>query len=189
MVDLREGGMNRKIVVFSIITLAIVGACFAYAIVDFPRGQVIYIKAASENLRETPDGKKLGSLDKGTSVIVLEDTPKWVKVRIEGWVWKASVTDSRIALRGDAYRALQIIVKERTEAENILKQLQAGADFKEVAKEKSIGPAAARGGDLGYFTKGDFQPEFEVVILKLEPGEISEIVPSKFGFHIFKRVE
>ena len=181
--------MKRRFVVLTISIFVIVGACLAYPIVDYPRGKIIYVKAQVENFRDTPNGKKLGSLDKGTEMIVLEDSPKWVKIRVEGWIWKESVTDSRIALRGDGYRALQIIVTERIRAENILKQLKAGADFKELAKSKSIGPAAARGGDLGYFNKGDFQPEFETVILNLKTGEISEIIQSDFGFHIFKRVE
>jgi hypothetical protein len=165
------------------------GVCVAYTVIDYPKGKIIYVKTATENLRDIPNGKKIGSLEKGTSLVVLKDSPEWVKVRIEGWIWKESVTDSRIALRGDGYRALQIIVKDRATIESILKQLEAGVDFKQLAKEKSIGPAAKRGGDLGYFNKGDFQPEFESVILKLKPGEISEIIQSEFGFHIFKRVE
>lgn len=181
--------MSHRIIIFTALCFLILGACFVYAVIDFPRGKIIYVKTPTENLRDTPNGKKIGSLEKGTVMVVLKESPKWVKVRVEGWIWKGSVTDSRIALRGDGYRALQIIVKERAKAEDILKKLKAGADFKALAKAHSIGPAANRGGDLGYFNKGDFQQEFETVILNLKPGEISEIVHSEFGFHIFKRVE
>ncbi|MFQ5823827.1 MAG: peptidylprolyl isomerase [bacterium] len=181
--------MKRRFFLASALAFLFLGVCFAYTVIDFPKGKRIYVKTPSENLRDAPSGKKIGSLVKGTSMTVLEDSPKWVKVRIEGWIWKESVTDSRIALRGDGYRAFQIIVKDRATAESILNELKAGVDFKKLAKSKSIGPAAQRGGDLGYFNKGDFQPEFESVILNLKPGEISEIIESEFGFHIFKRVE
>ncbi|RMF69547.1 MAG: peptidylprolyl isomerase, partial [Calditrichaeota bacterium] len=43
--------------------------------------------------------------------------------------------------------------------------------------------------DLGYFKKGDFKPELETAILNLKPGQISEIIQTEIGFHIFKRVE
>ncbi|MFQ6112493.1 MAG: peptidylprolyl isomerase [bacterium] len=181
--------MRGTFILGIILCFLALGVCFAYSLIDYQRGKIIYVKAPTENLRDAPNGNKIGSLDKGTSLVVLEDSPKWVKVRIEGWIWKGSVTDSRIALRGGGYRALQIIVKDRATAESILKELKAGADFGKLAKDKSIGPAAQRGGDLGYFNKGDFQPEFESVILNLKPGEISEIIQSEFGFHIFKRVE
>ena len=181
--------MERKIVIALIVGFIVLSFCIALALVDFYRGEVIYVKTKIENLRDNPKGNKIGTLDKGTSMTVLEDSPQWVKVRIEGWIWKASVTDSKLALNGDGYRAFQIIVKELSTAESILKELKAGADFSKLAKEKSIGPAAKKGGDLGYFNKGDFQAEFETVLLNLKPGEISEIVKSKVGYHIFKRVE
>ncbi|MFQ5864198.1 MAG: peptidylprolyl isomerase [bacterium] len=181
--------MRLKLILGIILCFLILGVCFAYTVMDYPRGKIIYVKTATENLRDAPKGKKIGTLDKGTAIVVLEETPKWVKVRIEAWISKESVTESRIALRGNGYRAFQIIVKDRTTAENILQQLRAGVDFKQLAKDQSIGPAAQRGGDLGYFNKGDFRPEFESVILSLKPGEISDIIESKFGFHIFKRVE
>ncbi|MFQ5602046.1 MAG: peptidylprolyl isomerase [bacterium] len=150
---------------------------------------MIYVKSTIENLRDAPNGDKLGTLDKGAEMIVLEDASKWVKVRVEGWIWKDSVTDSKLGLAGDKYRAMQIIVKELSTAEDILKRLKAGEDFKELATAKSIGPAAKRGGDLGFFSKGDFKPEIENAILNLKPGEISDIIKSNIGYHIFKRIQ
>ncbi|MFQ5706050.1 MAG: peptidylprolyl isomerase [bacterium] len=179
--------MKKKMVLAMTVLALILSTYLAYAFIEYPRGRTLYVKVPTENLRAAPGGDKLGSLHKGTSMVVLEDTPDWVKVRLEGWIWKKSVTDSRFALSGQGYRALQIIVKDRAKAEDILRQLKAGADFGTLAKKYSVGPAASRGGDLGYFKKGDFQPEFENVILKLKPGEISEIVQSKLGYHIFRR--
>lgn len=74
----------------------------------------------------------------------------------------------------------------RTKAEEILKQLNEGADFATLAQQNSNDPSRERGGDLGYFGEGDMVPEFEKAAYKLEKGEISPIVKTKFGYHIIK---
>ncbi len=72
----------------------------------------------------------------------------------------------------------------------ILKQLKAGADFSELAKKYSEDPGSApKGGDLGYVKRGDFVKEFEEAAFKLEPGQISGIVETKFGYHIIQMVD
>ncbi|RMD87545.1 MAG: hypothetical protein D6813_13365 [Calditrichaeota bacterium] len=181
--------MKKHWLLFGLLSSIMLGTALSFNLIDFPRGTQVYIKTATENLFDMPGGEQIGTLQKGASMLVLEDSGEWVKVRLEGWVTKKSLTDSKLALKGDGYRALQIIVKERAEAEKILQQLRSGADFRKLAREKSIGPAAAKGGDLGYFNRGDFRPEFESAILKLKPGEISDIIQSEIGYHIFKRIE
>lgn len=180
--------MKHRTILATIVGVIIFTFCVGFAIVDFPKGKTVYIKN-TENFRDKPQGTKIGVLEKGTAMVVLEDSPKWLKVKVEGWVWKESVTDNRLAATGGGYRAFQIVVKQLSTAEDILAQLKGGANFEELAKGKSIGPAAKRGGDLGYFQKGDFQAEIEAAILALRPGAISEIVKSRAGYHIFKRVE
>ena len=86
-------------------------------------------------------------------------------------------------------RALHIMVATKEEAEAVLAELKSGKDFAEIAKKKSKGPNAKNGGDLGYFMKGDFQPEFENAIEKTKVGGISEIVKTNMGYHIFKRLK
>ncbi|RKD33897.1 peptidylprolyl isomerase [Thermohalobacter berrensis] len=83
-------------------------------------------------------------------------------------------------------RARHILVDTEDEAKEILNQLKNGADFAELAKEKSTGPSSVNGGDLGYFTKGQYLPEFEKAAFALEPGEISDIVKTQYGYHIIK---
>ncbi len=61
-----------------------------------------------------------------------------------------------------------------------------GADFVELAKAKSEGPSAPDGGDLGFFKRGVMVPEFDKVAFKLEPGQVSEPVRTRFGFHVIK---
>jgi len=78
----------------------------------------------------------------------------------------------------------------KSKAEQILKQIQAGEDFAELAKKNSEGPAAKRGGDLGYFTRGRMIKEVDEVVFALTNiGDVSDIIKSKYGYHILKLEE
>jgi peptidyl-prolyl cis-trans isomerase C len=85
----------------------------------------------------------------------------------------------------DQVHARQIVVSTEAEAQKVMEILQSGVDFATVARTKSTAPEAERGGDLGYFAMGDMPKEFNVVF-GLSKGEISGIVKSPYGFHIFK---
>jgi peptidyl-prolyl cis-trans isomerase C len=87
---------------------------------------------------------------------------------------------------GDQVKASHILVKEEKQAQDILGQLKKGGNFEELAKKYSSDGAAAKGGDLGWFSKGSMIPEFEKVAFGLKEGELSGIVKTKFGFHIIK---
>lgn len=82
------------------------------------------------------------------------------------------------------YNASHILVQTREEAEEIIKELEAGADFATLAKEKSTGPTGPNGGNLGWFTKGQMVKPFEDAILALKPGEISAPIQTQFGWHV-----
>ncbi|HHL72946.1 MAG TPA: hypothetical protein ENJ29_10565 [Bacteroidetes bacterium] len=156
----------------------------------FYKGKVVYVVVGSANIRNEPNGEKIGSVNKGTQLVVLEDSEKWTKVYTTGYIWKESLTGRREKLAGASYRALMIVVKEEKEAADILARLKNGADFKELAKEHSIDAAtAARGGDLGEFYKGDFAPVIEEAILAIKPGELSSVIKSNIGYHLFKRIK
>ncbi|UCF18536.1 MAG: peptidylprolyl isomerase [Gemmatimonadota bacterium] len=78
----------------------------------------------------------------------------------------------------------------RARANSIREEILAGASFEEQAEAHSADPgSAARGGDLGWFGRGQMTPEFERVAFELSPGELSEPVLTPFGFHIIKVVE
>jgi peptidyl-prolyl cis-trans isomerase C len=83
-------------------------------------------------------------------------------------------------------RVRQIVVFAEEEAQKILDALRNGsADFAAMARQKSTAPESDRGGDLGYFGKGEMPAEFDVVF-SLEKGGMSGVVKSPYGFHLFK---
>ena len=84
-------------------------------------------------------------------------------------------------------RVRQIVVKDRKDAESMLSKLKRGNPFDELARKYSSGPEAKEGGDLGFFGQGEMPEEFDVVF-SLQAGEISDIVQSPYGYHIFQVV-
>lgn len=74
----------------------------------------------------------------------------------------------------------------RARAEELLEELEDGADFAELAREHSEGPSAQNGGSLPQFSRGEMVPSFEEAAFALEAGEISDVVETRFGFHIIK---
>ena len=104
----------------------------------------------------------------------------------EALIEKAYADQYTDAKGEEEYRAAHILVKTEEEAKELVTTLEGGADFAELAKEKSTGPSGPRGGDLGWFGLGQMVPEFEQAIVALEPGTISAPVKTQFGWHVMK---
>jgi peptidyl-prolyl cis-trans isomerase C len=73
--------------------------------------------------------------------------------------------------------------------ESIQKKLAAGEDFAELAKSFSEGPSSVNGGDLGYFNRKKMVKPFADAAFALNPGQISTIVETRFGFHLIKVID
>ncbi len=83
------------------------------------------------------------------------------------------------------YKARHILVKEEDAAKAIIEEIKGGADFAELAKEKSEGPSGKKGGDLGWFVKEKMVPAFGEAVAAMEKGELSETpVKTQFGWHV-----
>ena len=75
----------------------------------------------------------------------------------------------------------------RTQIDALKAEIAGGADFGSLAREHSDCPSSARGGDLGAFGRGMMVPEFETAAFALEPGAVSDVVETDFGFHLILR--
>jgi len=124
---------------------------------------------------------------------------------------KATVSDQEIKAfyenhpglfkQPEQVRASHILIKvdpkadelKRAEAQKKIKEiqqkLQKGEDFATLARALSEGPSKAKGGDLGYFSRGRMVKSFEEAAFTLKPNEVSDIVETKFGYHLIKVIE
>jgi peptidyl-prolyl cis-trans isomerase C len=84
-------------------------------------------------------------------------------------------------------RARHILVASESLALDLKKQIEAGADFAELAKKHSSCPSRRDGGSLGEFSTGDMVPEFDRVVFgDLAVGQVSQPVKTQFGYHLIK---
>jgi len=102
---------------------------------------------------------------------------------------KMEATDAEVNAYLTSHPELDTDKKNRAKAEEVLKRARAGEDFGKLAMEFSTDGSKDKGGDLGWFGRGQMVPEFEQAAYALKPGEISDVVQSKFGFHIIKLEE
>ena len=85
---------------------------------------------------------------------------------------------------GVEFNASHILVETEEEAAGVIAQLDEGADFAALAKEKSTGPSGPGGGSLGWFGEGRMVAEFETAVKALDPGQVSPPVQTQFGWHV-----
>lgn len=110
---------------------------------------------------------------------------------------RARVTEAEVRVRYEEYlkenpatrqvRARHILLETEAQARDVITLLEDGADFAELARTHSIGPSAARGGDLGSFGPDDMLREISDAAFAMEPGSFSRRpVESPFGWHVIK---
>ena len=87
---------------------------------------------------------------------------------------------------GKEFNASHILVETEEEAQALVEELNGGADFAELAREKSTGPSGPNGGELGWFSAGMMVKPFEDAVKGMEPGAVSDPVQTQFGWHVIK---
>jgi len=150
-----------------------------------------YFEANKEQYR-IPEQRKMKFLlvdtdaIKGRITVPPGDVEQAYRQNIDQYTTPEQVRASHILLKTEEKDAAAV----RKQAEGLLKQARAGADFAALARQHSEDEGSApQGGDLDYFGRGRMVPEFEEVAFELEPGQISDIVESPFGLHIIKVVD
>jgi peptidyl-prolyl cis-trans isomerase D len=119
-------------------------------------------------------------------VVPAADIERAYNDRISEYTTPEQVRASHILLKTEG----QDEAKVRAQAEEVLKKAKAGGDFAALAKQYSQDEGSApNGGDLDYFGRGRMVPEFDAVVFGMEPGQISDLVKTSFGFHIIKLVD
>ncbi|NJL24140.1 MAG: peptidylprolyl isomerase [Calothrix sp. SM1_5_4] len=86
-------------------------------------------------------------------------------------------------------KARHILVDQEFEANDLLKKIQEGKSFEELARGFSKCPSGQRGGDLGEFGKGRMVPSFEEAAFALAVNQVSSPVRTQFGYHLIQRYE
>lgn len=95
--------------------------------------------------------------------------------------------DKNTLVREKKVRARHILVKTREEAVDLLREISRGKDFAQLARDKSIGPSKAQGGDLGYFTRSGMLPAFSDMAFSLKKGEVARApIQTQYGWHVIK---
>jgi peptidyl-prolyl cis-trans isomerase C len=86
-------------------------------------------------------------------------------------------------------RALHLAVRMEPAARKLWERIHNGAQFEKLARLYSVSPDRERGGDLGFFTRGQKPKAFEEACFRLKPGQLSPVTPSEYGYHLFKVLE
>ena len=120
------------------------------------------------------------------SVVAEADAKKFYDENPHHFQKKEQVQASHIlcgkrGIKEDEYPA------ELEKIEKAKARLDAGEAFEEVAKDVSTCPSSAKGGDLGFFGRGQMDPAFEKAAFELEVGQTTDVVKTSFGYHLIKR--
>ena len=135
-----------------------------------------------EKIMEAQWAGKINLTEENAKKYYDENAKEMEQVKASHILIKPGITDPNI----DPNEAK---AKAREKAEDMLKQIKNGADFAELAKANSSCPSAAKGGDLGFFGRGQMTPDFEKAAFELKVGQVSDVVETRFGFHIIKATD
>lgn len=183
--------------------LTIAGQDFAEVLADIPENQkrekLVELMIDLHTFAQEAKAKNLDESETFARRIKLMEARALRNAFFEQEIME-NVTDADVKSRFDVemakitpeitVSARHILVAEEDEAKKIIEELQGGADFEILAKERSTGPSGPNGGDLGQFSKGQMVPAFEAAAFALDAGTFTaEPVQTQFGWHIIQVYE
>lgn len=90
---------------------------------------------------------------------------------------------------GEQRRVQHILLPSKQQAHEVLKKIKAGEKFGALARKYSTAPEGKQGGDMGYVVRGQLPERLEAAIFALAQGQVSPVIKSAYGYHIFKVIE
>lgn len=157
------------------------------AVDDLVATEIALQEAKKTDILDRPESKK--AIADFTRNILLKT---WTKEKVESFEisdeeMKAAYDERVTKLASQEFNARHILVKTEDEAKAIIKDLEGGADFEKLAKEKSTGPSGSNGGSLGWFKAQTMVPAFSDAVKAMKKGDVSKApVKTQFGFHVIK---
>lgn len=159
---------------------------------DWVYMELLYQEAKKKNIDKDPEFQ--AKLEQQKKILMAQELIK------RDFLPKLKVSDKEIREYYDKnkeyyklpkrYKVSHIQVKEEREIKAVQERLSKGEPFEKLAKEVSIDKERAKeGGSLGYLEEGKMPPEFEKVLKRMKPGQISEPVKTPFGWHILRLEE
>ena len=118
-----------------------------------------------------------------------EESKQYYDTHPEFFKQPEQVNASHILIKVDENASEAQKAEARKKIQEVQQKLQKGEDFATLAKTYSEGPSAPQGGNLGYFRRGQMVKPFEDTAFKLKPGETSDIVETRFGYHLIKVID
>jgi peptidyl-prolyl cis-trans isomerase C len=118
-----------------------------------------------------------------------EESKQYYDTHPEFFKQPEQVNASHILIKVDENASEAQKAEARKKIQEVQQKLQKGEDFATLAKTYSEGPSAPQGGNLGYFRRGQMVKPFEDAAFKLKPGETSDIVETRFGYHLIKVID
>ena len=153
--------------------------------------EVLVQEADKQNMASSPDVKKQLEFAKRSILIDALRTSYLKKNPVSDKDVKAEYDRVAALQNGKQYHVKHILVQNEADAKNLIQQLNKGASFEKLAKEKSIDKgSAARGGDLSWAAPSNYIKPFSDAMVALKKGQISQTpVKTQFGYHVIKLVD
>jgi peptidyl-prolyl cis-trans isomerase C len=158
--------------------------------------QVLFDGILDQLVQQTVLGQEAGELDSVNRLLLANEERALLSSQVIAETARAATTDEAIQAIYDAeyataggekeYNAAHILVETEEEAQAIVAEIEAGAEFSALAQERSTGPSGPSGGDLGWFGAGMMVEPFEAAVFALEPGQVSAPVQTQFGWHVIR---